>query len=121
MGIKWIRGIRESYYVGDVIFLEVLHREQIFGLPTIGREVQFLHQKEAENSKMLPKSLRDLRKQYQRIPCKELFRNGRDTETLNLCREVHSPLQTCPFNSTDVTTVMFSLVSGKHPHSSLLS
>lgn len=52
-------GFRENYYVGGVAFLEVFHRNQVFVLPTIGREIQSLHQKEIEK-KMLPKSLRDL-------------------------------------------------------------
>lgn len=59
-GIRWIIGFKEIYYVGDDVFLEVLHRNRVFGLPTTGREIQFLHQKETKKSKTLPKRLRDL-------------------------------------------------------------
>lgn len=41
-GMRWIMGFRGIYSVGDVVFLEVLHRQQVLGLPAIGREVTVL-------------------------------------------------------------------------------
>lgn len=41
-------GWRRNYYVGDVAFLEMFHRNPVLGLPTIGGEIEFLIQKKAE-------------------------------------------------------------------------
>lgn len=41
-------GLRRNYYVGDVAFLEMFHRNPVLGLPTIGGEIEFLIQKKAE-------------------------------------------------------------------------